>query len=91
MVFAFFLNVLSTQAIDWLQERGEYFLSTHTSPGDTGEKSQELLKEYEDFRVSAKVRSSVTEGSFSNFCHHILTVMLSQTFMFLWNMQAELL
>ncbi|XDV36282.1 hypothetical protein PO909_006089, partial [Leuciscus waleckii] len=42
------------QAIDWLQESGEYFLSTHTSPGDTSEKAQELLKEYEDFRVSAK-------------------------------------
>ncbi|RXN33524.1 kalirin isoform X1 [Labeo rohita] len=42
------------QAIDWLQETGEYFLSTHTSPGDTSEKTQELLKEYEDFRVSAK-------------------------------------
>uniref|UniRef100_A0A8C2JZM5 Kalirin RhoGEF kinase n=1 Tax=Cyprinus carpio TaxID=7962 RepID=A0A8C2JZM5_CYPCA len=43
------------QAIDWLQETGEYFLSTHTSPGDTSEKTQELLKEYDDFRVSAKL------------------------------------
>ncbi|XP_016127087.1 kalirin-like [Sinocyclocheilus grahami] len=42
------------QAIDWLQEAGEYFLSTHTSPGDTSGKTQELLKEYENFRVSAK-------------------------------------
>uniref|UniRef100_A0A671T981 Kalirin-like n=1 Tax=Sinocyclocheilus anshuiensis TaxID=1608454 RepID=A0A671T981_9TELE len=42
------------QAIDWLQETGEYFLSTHTSPGDTSGKTQELLKEYENFRVSAK-------------------------------------
>uniref|UniRef100_A0A672T374 Kalirin-like n=1 Tax=Sinocyclocheilus grahami TaxID=75366 RepID=A0A672T374_SINGR len=42
------------QAINWLQETGEYFLSTHTSLGDTSEKTQELLKEYEDFRVSAK-------------------------------------
>lgn len=83
--------MLSSQAVDWLQERGEYFLSTHTLPGDTSEKTQELLKEYEDFRVSAKVRSSVIEGRYSNFCHHILTVMLSQTFMLLWNMQAELL
>ncbi|XP_051985930.1 kalirin-like [Xyrauchen texanus] len=42
------------QAIDWLQETGEYFLSTHTSLGASNEKTQELLKEYEDFRVSAK-------------------------------------
>ncbi|KAG9340792.1 hypothetical protein JZ751_019983, partial [Albula glossodonta] len=42
------------QALDWIQERGEYFLSTHTSPGETSEKTQELLKEYGEFRVSAK-------------------------------------
>ncbi|XP_064420011.1 kalirin RhoGEF kinase b [Latimeria chalumnae] len=42
------------QALDWIQETGEYYLSTHTSPGDTTEKTQELLKEYGDFRLSAK-------------------------------------
>ncbi|KAL4608981.1 kalirin-like isoform X1 [Arapaima gigas] len=42
------------QALDWIQETGEYYLSTHTSPGETSEQSQELLKEYEEFRVSAK-------------------------------------
>ncbi|KAJ8253327.1 hypothetical protein GJAV_G00211670 [Gymnothorax javanicus] len=42
------------QALDWIQETGEYYLSTHTSPGETSEKTQELLKEYEEFRVSAK-------------------------------------
>ncbi|XP_029112845.1 kalirin-like isoform X1 [Scleropages formosus] len=42
------------QALDWIQETGEYYLSTHTSPGETIERTQELLKEYEDFRVLAK-------------------------------------
>ncbi|XP_031414206.1 kalirin RhoGEF kinase b isoform X2 [Clupea harengus] len=42
------------QALDWLQERGEYYLSTHTSLGETSEKTQELLKDYGEFRVSAK-------------------------------------
>ncbi|KAJ8012874.1 hypothetical protein DPEC_G00047410 [Dallia pectoralis] len=42
------------QALDWIQETGEYYLSTHTSPGESGERSQELLREYEEFRVSAK-------------------------------------
>uniref|UniRef100_A0AAY4EB41 non-specific serine/threonine protein kinase n=1 Tax=Denticeps clupeoides TaxID=299321 RepID=A0AAY4EB41_9TELE len=42
------------QALDWIQETGEYYLSTHTTPGDSVQKSQELFKEYEDFRVSAK-------------------------------------
>ncbi|XP_039613341.1 kalirin isoform X3 [Polypterus senegalus] len=42
------------QALDWIQESGEYYLSTHTSPGETSEKTQELLKEYGEFRISAK-------------------------------------
>ncbi|KAM9483661.1 kalirin RhoGEF kinase b isoform 1-T1 [Clarias gariepinus] len=42
------------QALDWLQETGEQYLLTHTSPGETTEKTQGLLKEYEEFRVSAK-------------------------------------
>ncbi|XP_066520975.1 kalirin RhoGEF kinase b isoform X3 [Hoplias malabaricus] len=42
------------QALDWLQETGEQYLSTHISPGETTEKTQELLKDYEEFRVSAK-------------------------------------
>uniref|UniRef100_A0A6Q2XHM2 non-specific serine/threonine protein kinase n=1 Tax=Esox lucius TaxID=8010 RepID=A0A6Q2XHM2_ESOLU len=42
------------QALDWIQETGEYYLSTHASPGESGERSQELLREYEEFRVSAK-------------------------------------
>uniref|UniRef100_A0A286XNR0 Kalirin RhoGEF kinase n=1 Tax=Cavia porcellus TaxID=10141 RepID=A0A286XNR0_CAVPO len=42
------------QALDWIQETGEYYLSTHTSTGDTAEETQELLKEYGEFRVPAK-------------------------------------
>lgn len=42
------------QALDWIQETGEYYLSTHTSTGDTTEETQELLKEYGEFRVPAK-------------------------------------
>lgn len=45
------------QALDWIQETGEYYLSTHTSPGETAEETQELLKEYGEFRVPAKVGS----------------------------------
>uniref|UniRef100_G3U7R3 Kalirin RhoGEF kinase n=1 Tax=Loxodonta africana TaxID=9785 RepID=G3U7R3_LOXAF len=39
---------------DWDQETGEYYLSTHTSTGETTEETQELLKEYGEFRVPAK-------------------------------------
>ncbi|KAK1798865.1 hypothetical protein P4O66_007150, partial [Electrophorus voltai] len=47
-------KVLQKSALDWLQETGEQYLSTHTSPGETTERTQELLREYGDFRVSAK-------------------------------------
>ncbi|XP_051566267.1 kalirin-like [Myxocyprinus asiaticus] len=42
------------QALEWIEEAGEVFLTTHKSPGDSVEKTQELLKEYEDFCISAK-------------------------------------
>ncbi|XP_030643161.1 kalirin isoform X2 [Chanos chanos] len=42
------------QALEWIQEEGEYYLSTHSPPGETNEKTQELLKEHDEFRVSAK-------------------------------------
>ncbi|XP_051564019.1 kalirin-like isoform X2 [Myxocyprinus asiaticus] len=42
------------QALEWIEEAGEVYLTTHTSPGDSVEKTQELLKEYEEFRISAK-------------------------------------
>ncbi|KAL4823731.1 hypothetical protein H8958_007650 [Nasalis larvatus] len=42
------------QALDWIQETGEFYLSTHTSTGETTEETQELLKEYGEFRVPAK-------------------------------------
>ncbi|XP_056611720.1 kalirin isoform X2 [Triplophysa dalaica] len=42
------------QALEWIEETGEVFLTTRASPGDSLEKSQELLKEYEEFRIPAK-------------------------------------
>uniref|UniRef100_A0AAV2JZT6 Kalirin RhoGEF kinase a n=1 Tax=Knipowitschia caucasica TaxID=637954 RepID=A0AAV2JZT6_KNICA len=42
------------QALDWIQETGEVYLSSHTSPGDGGEDTQRLLQECHHFRLSAK-------------------------------------
>ncbi|XP_070806055.1 kalirin [Pituophis catenifer annectens] len=42
------------QALDWIQETGEYYLSTHTSPGESADETHELLKEYGEFKVPAK-------------------------------------
>ncbi|KAM6461560.1 kalirin isoform 3-T3 [Liasis olivaceus] len=42
------------QALDWIQEAGEYYLSTHNSTGESADETQELLKEYGEFKVPAK-------------------------------------
>ncbi|XP_013926295.1 PREDICTED: kalirin isoform X2 [Thamnophis sirtalis] len=42
------------QALDWIQETGEYYLSTHTSTGESANETHELLKEYGEFKVPAK-------------------------------------
>lgn len=47
-----------TQALDWIQETGEVYLATHTSPGDSSEETQQLLTDYHHFRLSAKVKDS---------------------------------
>lgn len=44
------------QALDWIQETGEVYLATHTSPGDSSEETQQLLSDYHHFRLSAKVK-----------------------------------
>ncbi|XP_036946668.1 kalirin-like isoform X1 [Acanthopagrus latus] len=42
------------QALDWLQQSGDHYLSTHTSPGATVAETQELLNQHREFCVSAK-------------------------------------
>ncbi|KAM9767056.1 LOW QUALITY PROTEIN: kalirin RhoGEF kinase b [Menidia menidia] len=42
------------QALDWLQQSGDHYLTTHTSPGATMAETQELLNQHREFCVSAK-------------------------------------
>ncbi|XP_076006203.1 kalirin-like [Genypterus blacodes] len=42
------------QALDWLQQSGDHYLATHTSPGLTLAETQELLNQHREFCVSAK-------------------------------------
>uniref|UniRef100_A0A8P4KRI4 Uncharacterized protein n=1 Tax=Dicentrarchus labrax TaxID=13489 RepID=A0A8P4KRI4_DICLA len=42
------------QALDWLQQSGDHYLATHTSPGATVAETQELLNQHREFCVSAK-------------------------------------
>ncbi|XP_037119268.1 triple functional domain protein-like isoform X3 [Syngnathus acus] len=42
------------QALEWIHDTGEFYLSTHTSTGSGIHHTQELLKEHEDFHITAK-------------------------------------
>ncbi|OCT63287.1 hypothetical protein XELAEV_18044385mg [Xenopus laevis] len=42
------------QSLDWIQEAGEHYLTTRTTAGECITETQELLKEYEEFRIPAK-------------------------------------
>ena len=49
------LTLSSLQALEWIHDTGEFYLSTHTSTGSSIHHTQELLKEHEDFQITAKV------------------------------------
>uniref|UniRef100_A0A8C4W597 non-specific serine/threonine protein kinase n=1 Tax=Gopherus evgoodei TaxID=1825980 RepID=A0A8C4W597_9SAUR len=42
------------QALEWIHDNGEFYLSTHTSTGSSIHHTQELLKEHEEFQITAK-------------------------------------
>ncbi|XP_076827422.1 LOW QUALITY PROTEIN: triple functional domain protein [Brachyhypopomus gauderio] len=42
------------QALEWIYDTGEFYLSTHTSTGTSIHHTQELLKEHEEFQITAK-------------------------------------
>ncbi|XP_072431278.1 triple functional domain protein isoform X4 [Chiloscyllium punctatum] len=42
------------QALEWIHDTGEFYLSTHTSTGSSIPHTQELLKEHEEFQITAK-------------------------------------
>ncbi|NXM38344.1 TRIO protein, partial [Gymnorhina tibicen] len=41
-------------ALEWIHDNGEFYLSTHTSTGSSIQHTQELLKEHEEFQITAK-------------------------------------
>ncbi|XP_038072684.1 kalirin-like [Patiria miniata] len=42
------------QALEWIHDTGEFYLSTHTNVGDNPEETQALLKEHNEFKGTAK-------------------------------------
>ena len=42
------------QALDWILETGEKYLQSHQSLGSTREETEQLLREHNDFKASAK-------------------------------------
>lgn len=51
-----FLHYCFIQALEWIHDNGEFYLSTHTSTGSSIQHTQELLKEHEEFQITAKVK-----------------------------------
>ncbi|XP_077997965.1 triple functional domain protein-like [Glandiceps talaboti] len=42
------------QALDWIYDTGEFYLSTHTNVGENTEETESLLKEHNEFKGTAK-------------------------------------
>ncbi len=57
------------QALEWIHDTGEFYLSTHTSTGSTIHHTQELLKEHEEFQITAKVCLNIGTFCFPIFLH----------------------
>ena len=43
------------QALEWIHDTGEFYLSTHTNVGESLAETESLLKEHNEFKVTAKV------------------------------------
>ncbi len=43
------------QALEWIHDTGEFYLSTHTNVGENLTETESLLKEHNEFKVTAKV------------------------------------
>ena len=46
---------LYKQALEWIHDNGEFYLSSHTSEGETDKQAQELLREHSEFKEVAEV------------------------------------
>jgi hypothetical protein len=51
-----FCNRSAKQALDWIHDTGDFYLSTHTQVGHNREETETLLQEHNEFKVTAKVR-----------------------------------
>ena len=43
------------QALEWIHDTGEFYLSTHTNVGESLQETQALLEEHNEFKATAKV------------------------------------
>lgn len=65
------------QALEWIHDTGEFYLSTHTSTGSSIHHTQELLKEHEDFHITAKVGFYHTHTHTRTYSLHASNCLLS--------------
>ena len=59
---------ISFQALDWIHENGEFYLSSRTGEGDTDAQTKELLDEHQEFKEASEVHELVCETFLVHFC-----------------------
>jgi len=50
-----FCHRSAKQALDWIHDTGDFYLSTHTQLGHNRDETESLLQEHNEFKASAKV------------------------------------
>ena len=50
-----FCHRSAKQALDWIHDTGDFYLSTHSHVGHNRDETEALLREHNEFKVTAKV------------------------------------
>ncbi|XP_032241354.2 triple functional domain protein isoform X5 [Nematostella vectensis] len=75
------LETSAKEALDWIHENGEFYLSSHPNDGDTEAETRMFLKEHHEFKEAAEVQSleirdkvrtmlQQAESLVTKSCHH---------------------
>lgn len=66
-----YVNSSAKQALDWIHDTGDFYLSTHTDVGRSREETEGLLLEHNEFKATAKVKQNCFFVAL--WSHHIVS------------------
>ena len=61
------LFLMLFQALDWIHENGEFYLSSRTGEGESDAQTKELLDEHQEFKEASEVHELVCATFFRSF------------------------